>query len=234
MTKKNNDAEVTFKFDTREAWLLAAIEMLRPQINAAGTSAMMQDDALPEQIRVSCGFGWARAENTAILGQTFATLVTDDGVPAVFVSPVIDNAFDALMVLAHELVHVIDDCASGHAGRFVVIGKALGLDGIPTQMLPGVGMQADLMLIAEELGAYPHSKIDIDLIRAASKAPSTPEQPRVRVTSGPRAQHGSRHIKAVCMNNKCDAQGYLIRTSAHWINVATPICPVCRTDMHVS
>jgi len=231
---KSNDTAKTFKYATREEWLQAAIEYVRPMVNAAAEAAGMAKHSMPTHIRVSCGFGWAKAENSSILGQTFASVVTDDGQSAVFVSPVIASAEDALMVLMHELVHVVDDCISGHSGRFVEIGKALGLDGKPTQMLPATALQAELMLIAADLGDYPHSRLDIDMIRAASKTPSTPSKPRVRVSSGPAAQHGSRHIKAVCMNSACDARGYLVRTSAHWISVATPICPVCKTDMHVS
>jgi hypothetical protein len=213
---------------TREEWLLAAIDQVRPTFAEVG-------HPLPTEIRVSVGFGYgARAESRYILAQTWATVTCADNIPAVFISPMIEANDDALAALLHELVHVADDCISGHSGRFVEIGKAIGLEGKPTQMLPGVAMFATVVTIAETLGHYPHAALDPNATRVeVPTGTPTTKSGGTRVHTGP-ARQTNRHYKAVCMNAECPAIGYLVRTSNHWLTVATPICPVCKAEMTVT
>jgi hypothetical protein len=209
---------------TREEWLNSAIDAVRPMFTEAGYP-------IPQRVRVSVGWGYgAYAESKFILGQTWATVTSADFVPAVFISPAIDDADIALGVLLHELVHVVDDCKNGHRGDFVTIARAVGLEGKPTQAFPGVALQASIITITETLGHYPHAALNVNAV--GTDDPSKPGT-KVRVHTGPGRQT-HRTYKAVCMNAECEALGYLGRHSRHWLNVATPICPVCRTDMVVT
>jgi len=214
-------------FATREAWLGAAIEAVRPIFTDAGAP-------LPERIRVSVGFGYnGAAENKHILAQAWASVTSHDGIPAVFISPIIADAVDALCALLHELNHTSDDCASGHGKAFKATGEAIGLEGKPTQMLPGVALSAVLITVAETLGAYPHSALDPHATRVPVGPASDEQAPAGRVRTGPATQT-NRHLAAVCMNDACAAKGYTVRTSRKWLEIATPICPVCLTTMNVA
>jgi len=221
----------TTKYSTREAWLTAAINAVRPMFATAGYP-------LPRKVRVSVGFGYnSGAENKHILAQAWANFASADGTPAVFISPVIADAVDAFGALMHELVHVADNCESGHRGTFVKIGEAIGLEGKPTQMLPGIVLEAQLVTIVASIGTYPHAALHVGPLPQRDTDDTgtiAPARIRIqRVHTGPAAQ-SNRHFKAECHNTKCSAEGYLIRTSQKWLTVATPICPVCRKDMHVS
>jgi hypothetical protein len=213
---------------TREAYLMAAIAQVRPIFKAAG-------HPLPAVIRVSVGWGYAtRGESKHILAQAWARCTSADDTNAVFISPRLSTADDALSALMHELAHVADDCEHGHGAQFKVIGEAIGLEGNATQMLPGIALSATLITIAEALGTYPHSELDPDATRAPADPSADPVKPPSKVHTGPARQVGSRHIKATCMYDQCAAIGYLMRVSRHWIEVAQPICPVCRTEMTVT
>jgi len=226
MTKKET---MPIKFATREEWLAAAINAVRPIF------ADVEWD-LPDTIRVSVGFGYnGAAENKHILAQCWAKCTSDDDTNAVFVSPILGDAVDVLSAVMHELAHAADDCKSGHRGDFKTIGEAIGLEGKPTQMLPGVALSATLITIVETLGAYPHAVLDPMAVRSEVPVGSDgePIPAGARVRTGPATQT-NRHHKATCMNSECVAIGYLVRTSQHWLSIATPICPVCRTEMTVT
>ena len=60
-----------------------------------------------------------------------------------------------LRTLAHELVHVSDDCASGHRGTFAARAKALGLVGQMTSSEAGPVLTAELCTLAAVLGGVP-------------------------------------------------------------------------------
>jgi hypothetical protein len=212
----------------REQWLMAAYTKVREVYAREG-------HVLPpvEEILISTGFGLSKGENRYILGQTIAPGGSADGKTwTVFVSPVLATGEEALNVLCHEALHVLVGCEAGHGPAFARAGEALGLEGKPTSMMPGPALQAELMLVSLELGDYPH--VAVDLVKVSGPVQKTPEgaDRAARVTSGPRRQ-SCRHVKCVCANPGCEAKGYLVRTTARWIEVAVPQCPVCRTDMEV-
>lgn len=219
-------------FTDREAWLTGAYQALASIFETAGYPVADVD-----KIKISTGFGLARGENASILGQTInPTVSANDTTWTIFVSPLLSDGREALIVLAHEMVHVAVGTEEGHGKVYAHAGEAVGLEGKPTTMAPGAALEAELLLLAEELGEYPH--VALDLSKVHTRVPVGPDGtpapgPRVRVTTGPAVQT-NRHMKCVCMNEHCDARGYLVRTSARWLAVATPRCPVCNTQMHVS
>ncbi|AWY06679.1 SprT-like protease [Microbacterium phage Zeta1847] len=139
------------KFSTREEWLTAAIEALRPIFAAAGAE-------LPA-VRVSVGWPGGAGRKNSVIGQCWATAASSDKVAQLFISPVLDDAVRVLDVLVHELVHAVDDCQSGHKGAFAKLAKAVGLEGKMTATVAGDELKAKLEAIAAELGAYPHAAI---------------------------------------------------------------------------
>lgn len=164
-------------FETREAWLMTAIEHFRPMFEQI-------DATLPEKIRVSTG--WTKRARAGAIGWTWISSAAEDKVSNVFVSPEISDSVEVLRVLGHELIHVWDDCEHGHTGAFKQKWQALGFTGKATQCTAGEELQDTLEALVVIMGEYPHAKmLTTD---AGSK------------TSGPKKQT-ARQIKYTCETN---------------------------------
>jgi predicted transcriptional regulator len=184
------------RFLTREEWLLAAIDALAPIFAEVG-------ETLPDT-RVSVGWPGGRGKKNAVIGQCWSKAASSDAVASLFISPVLDDASRVLDVLAHELVHAIDDCASGHKGRFAKIAKGIGLVGPMTATTAGEDLKARLDDIAADLGEYPHAA----MVNPAA-AQGEPKQ-------------GTRMLKVECS----EGSGYIVRMTRKWLDeYGTPSCP---------
>lgn len=182
--------------DTREAWLLRACNALRPIFEEAG-------EEVPA-LRVSVGWPGGRGKKDSVIGQCWSKASSADEVAALFISPVLVDPARILDVLAHEIIHAIDDCTSGHRGRFAKIAKAIGLTGPMTATTAGEALKVRLDEIAEALGDYPHAA----MLKAAAN-------------SGPKTQ-GTRMLKVEC----AEGSGYVVRMTRKWIDeYGTPACP---------
>lgn len=201
---------------TRESWLQAAIEIFRARFVEVGYP-------LPETIHVSVGFhSGARAESGKILGVTYKSFLSNDGMPHIFISPEVADTHDVMVVLLHELIHAADDCVSGHKGTFAEIATRLGFDAPMTCTPPSPSLSAELLVIAMELGDYPHSALDLSKAKKPAKTPVGPDGtpiPPVKVSSGPSTQT-TRMVKIVC-----PCCGYSVRTTRKWIEEGLPYCP---------
>lgn len=207
---------------TREAWLEAAITMFRPMFAQVGFP-------LPELIHVSVGFGFGtKAESKHIAGQTTHTSVSADGANHVFISPEVDDTAYVLALMLHELAHCALDNADGHKGRFAEIMTALGMTSPFTQAVPDISLAAELMVIAEELGAYRHAKLDMVLLRSPVKV-GPDGQVAPRPTSGPKAQT-NRHVKLSCAEHS----HYSLRMSRSTFELGAPLCGICKEEMDLA
>jgi hypothetical protein len=200
---------------TREAWLHAAIDVFRPRFEAIGM-------ALPERIHVSVGFGYgAKVESKIILGQTWARCTSEDGVNHLFISPREGDPAAILVTLLHELIHVADDCASGHKGAFAEAATRLGFCGPMTATPPSVDLAAELITIAEALGPFPHAALNPTAVPVPVPVPPGGEAgPAVPTHSGPGKQ-GTRMIKLTAAG----CCGYTVRTTRKWLDEGLPKCP---------
>lgn len=142
-------AKIMGAHDTREAWLLAGIELMRPWFTEKG-------HALPAVVRASCGF--ALGSRKAI-GQAWGNELCSDGAPAVFVSPVIANPVRALDILLHELVHVALPAKVKHGRPFSKLAGELGLVKPWTATTASPELKERLNAFAGKLGTYPHSAL---------------------------------------------------------------------------
>lgn len=137
----------------REAWLADALEPL---------ALIFREDggvALPP-VRVSCGWPGGGSPRKRI-GECWSRAASADKVNEIFISPLLDDPVTVLDVLVHELVHAVDDCASGHGKAFKQLGSAVGLEGKARSMGAGAELRGQLAVIAEELGPYPHAKMQL-------------------------------------------------------------------------
>lgn len=189
-------------YTTREAWLQDGIKKLGRELFAK------HDIELPE-VRVSVGWPGGRGPKKNVIGQCFATKSAGDKVAQIFISPVIENANDVLICLAHELIHAVDDCQSGHKKNFVRIAKLIGfvpkwtVATVDTATLPLIGA---VDLVARELGKYPHSALQ------------KTERPQVQKT----------YMVKIVPSSECDEcdPGYKLRMTQKWLEEAgAPLCP---------
>jgi hypothetical protein len=196
-------AQTSTEYATREEWLIAAVAALTPLFEAI-------DQTVPA-VRVSVGWPGGNGRKNAVIGQCWATAASADNVAQLFISPVLDDAVRVLDVLAHEMIHAIDDCQSGHKGNFAKIAKALGLTGKMTATVAGDELKERLEAIAFDLGLYPH---------AALANPGAG-------ADGPKKQT-TRMMKAECP----EGSGYKVRLTRQWIaEYGAPICPHCGEQM---
>lgn len=192
------------KFKTREEWLVAAIELYRPLIKAAGGD-------LDVNIKVACGWphtGGCRNKNR-VLGECWAQSASADGKTfSVFVSPYVADALAAqgvLEVLGHELCHVADRCLNKHKAPFKKLSKGIGLEGKVTCQVAGEKLLARFSEWLKELGPYPH--VGIDKAKADEEAPTKKQSTRM--------------IKL-----ECETCGYAARTTRKWLDEVGPLhCP---------
>jgi hypothetical protein len=200
---------------TREAWLHAAIDVLRPRF-------VDIEMPLPDKIYISVGFGYgAKRESAKVLGQCWARSASDDGVNHIFISPEVNDTVRVLDILIHELIHAADDCRNGHKGPFARAAKAVGLQGRMTTTTAGVVLAAEMTAIAASLGEYAHAALHTaPTLTPAAPGEPEPESPSTTPThSGPGTQT-TRLIKV-----ECACCGYTVRTTAKWLALGNPRCP---------
>jgi hypothetical protein len=205
---------------TREEWLKEAIRRFRPIFKEAGIE-------IPKDVRISIGFGptGARQENQIILGVTCARVLSEDHRPEIFISPEDAEAVSMLATVAHELIHAWDDCQSGHKGEFKRVAEAIGLQGRMTHTTPSPVFEAELALLADDMGPYPGGRMNLTGGKVDIPVPTDPTAPGPKITSGPRKQT-TRMIKRVCQHDpelKCF--GYSVRLTQAWLAVGNPKCP---------
>jgi hypothetical protein len=184
--------------NTREAYLLAATEKLR-------TGLFLEHGVNIPEVRVSVGFPGGGSARKRI-GEYWHASAIKDGIPQIFISPVLNDAIDALDVLVHELVHACTPGA-GHKKPFKDLGLKVGLVGKPKSMGAGPDLKVRLNAMVSELGPYPHAGINL--------------QDRKKQTT---------------RLNKCECQscGYTVRVTQKWLEIGAPICPCNGESMEVS
>ena len=144
---------------TREGWLIAATDLLRPELEArAGV-------IVPAAVRVSCGFPsrGALSQKRRALGECWASSPNRD----IFISPVLDDTLDVGQVLTHETLHAGLPPGVGHGPPFKRAARKCDLGGKPTATVRTPELDAWLGPLLAPLGPYPHQKID----RAAGRKP---------------------------------------------------------------
>lgn len=193
---------MTPKHETREGWLLAAIQLLTPRFEKTGSQV--------PPIRVATGWPSSRglSAKRRVIGECWSGEAAKDGIPQIFISPWIDGSdllgFNGIIsTLAHEVVHAVVGHEAKHGPRFRKVALGIGLEGKMTECGFMDTKSEELKPIVEALGAFPHSKLD-SLLR-------------------PKKKQTTRMIKCECMANDC---GFTVRTSSKWLTeVGAPHCP---------
>ena len=143
-------------FPTREEWLLAAIDEVRPVFAAVG-------HPLSDRIRVACGFP-STASRSGAVGQCFASAASADQHYEVMVSPVLDSPREVMQVLVHELVHTLPGCMN-HGITFQTAASSVLLAPGTSKgwkaTIHAPGFDAAYGSIISGLGTYPHAHLTL-------------------------------------------------------------------------
>lgn len=205
-------AQVNPQFATREDWLVAAADVLLDGTVMPAALKVNPESKRPT-IRITTGFSkYSRGSAKAkVVASCFQRAASTDGVNEVFVNPEIDDPIDVLGNVVHELIHAVDDCASGHkrGGFFARTAIMAGLVGPATATKPGLELSLELTDLIEALGPFPHSRMQLDQVHRKQE---------------------TRQLKVYCAAG-C---GFVARTSAKWIGrweQANPTCPCCASTL---
>jgi hypothetical protein len=157
-------------FSNREAWLLAAVELLKPIFAA-------KRHIVPDNVQVSCGFASTGIRSHHI-GQCWSRGSSTNERNQIFISPALGDPVQVLDTLVHELVHAVDNCEHKHGKEFKKIALSIGLEGPMRSAGAGKALKDQLVKIGDALGPYPHGQLKVHHVRKIS-AP----RPRARCKS---------------------------------------------------
>lgn len=181
---------------TREEWLTQAVDLYRPYFEAEGHT-------IPDEIKISVG--WSKGAKKGTLGTCWASTSSEDKKSShIFITPEVRDEFTVLAILAHELVHAVDDCSSQHKGAFIRIAKSIGLLPKWTATTAGPDLIVQIDKMGELLPLYPHVKL----------------VPGTKI-----AKQTTRMIKVQCYEDE-----YTVRMTRKWLDeMGAPVCPCGRT-----
>jgi hypothetical protein len=180
---------------SREDWLRAATDELRPMFAAAAAT-------LPTDIHFSIAFTFGGGRSKAI-GEAWDPTASDDGFANIIVRADRHEPVDVLAILVHELVHTAVGVSVGHGKQFKRLALAVGLVGKIRSTQAGEPLKVELAKVIETIGPLPHGKLNWD-----GKSNKPPKQ-------------AARNIKFWCP--ACEWIGRTARTNL--IETGPPECP---------
>ncbi len=184
------------KHTTRESWLLAAVDLLRPVFLA-------KNHTIPSDVMVSCGFA-STGTRSHHVGQCWSKRSSANDQNQIFISPALHEPVEVLDTLVHELVHAVDDCQHKHGKEFKKIALSLGMKGPMRSADAGPELKETLKQLAQQLGAYPHGKLQVTHHKAVSRA-------RARA--------------------KCPECGFQVPMYRKFLAYGPPLCPKDKIEM---
>ena len=180
---------------TREEWLVSGVELLQDRV------FKQADLEIPNDVKVACGFpsSNAKAGKNQAIGVCHPRSHSEDKVNEIFINPCESDSLRVLDVLAHELIHAIDDCKNGHKKPFKDMAVAVGLTGKMTATVATPELEEILQKMVAEIGKYPHAKID-----TSQKKKQTTRQKKVECSSCEGIFYTSRkHLQALSDYSPC-------------------------------
>lgn len=184
-------------YDTREAWLRAGTEQLRPDFANSGY-------VLPDKIRFAIAFT-STGKRGRMFGECWHPASSGDQHYELIVRADLEDPVTVLNVLTHELIHTLLLPEAKHGKEFREIAHRIGLEGVMRQTQPTPLLKQRLTAIAANLGPLPHAKLDF-----------------IGSSDTPHKQ-GVKWLKAECAAPGC---GYSLRITAKWAKAGLPTCPI--------
>ena len=193
--------------DTREAWLRAGTNELRPYFRSCGYE-------LPENIRFAIAFPSTGRKGKRV-GECWHSSTSADAAYEIFIRADLWKPDDVLAVLIKELVHTLLPPDAGHGQQFKTAAMRIGLEGPMRQAVPGPLLKERLEALRNSLGPLPHAHLDIEQQPMTTRGSVAIDVPKKQTT---------RYRKAECTDREC---GFMVRvTASHVKNIGPPHCPV--------
>jgi hypothetical protein len=189
--------------DTRESWLRAATDELRPYFERCGYP-------LPDRIRFAIAFPSTGRKGNRV-GECWHSSTSADAHFEIFIRADQSEPEKVLGVLVHELVHVVVPVEAKHGKLYRAAAVKIGLQGKMVHAMPGELLQKRLDDLAATLGPLPHARLNIER-GADNRGPADREKKQ----------------KARMLKAECEAEGcpYVVRVAAsHVRNLGPPHCP---------
>lgn len=162
------------------------------------------DVKVDPKTRVS--FGWASSPR--FVGECWAPQASEDGAREIFIVPSIKEPWDILSTLTHELCHAAHPYGEKHGRNFTRTARAAGLtEGKPTGAYGGAEFKADAEAWLEK---HPY--------------------PAAALNRG----FGMKKQTTRLLKLECPGCGYVIRTTAKWVERGVPVCGPCGEDFEVA
>lgn len=124
--------------------------------------------ALPEALRLSCGFP-SKGGKSKTIGECHFPSASAGQTTEIFIRPDLSDSMEVGAVVIHELAHAVLGPGHGHGKVFKKLALALGLTGKMTATVAGEAAKALMARLIERIGPYPHSTL-----RFSASAPSNP------------------------------------------------------------
>lgn len=211
----------------RETWLNDMAAKMAPRFEELGKP-------LPKFL-VSIGFT-SKGANSSSTAEVWNAAASSDGSFQIYIRPDTQDSMRVACSLAHELTHAAVGFEHGHKGEFARIMKELGMVRPFTSTNPSEKATAWIGGLIEQLGPIPHAALHWPGSRAAAPARKPApdaggdqdggdqdggtDEP-VPASSNAKKKQGTRMIKCAC--GEC---GYTVRTTAKWLEVGPPCCPL--------
>jgi hypothetical protein len=154
---------------------------------------------VPEEVRISIGIPKGMHGSKKAIGQCWSNILSSDGHYEIFVSPELGKEVDVLETIAHELIHATVGTEEGHKGKFKTCALCIGFQGPMTTTPPDQKMIFKCEEIIKTIGPYPAGTLDLT---------------------------GRKKKATYLIKCECPECGYVVRTTAKWLEVGDPICPV--------
>ncbi len=137
---------------TREGWLAAATDAMRPMFAEAGL-------LIPTTIRFAIAFPSAGSRGKAV-GECWQAEASADKHHTIIVRADMAHPVEVLAVLLHENIHASLPMGTGHGPKFRRAALALGLTGPMRATIPTPEMAQCLNTLAKVIGPLPHGRLN--------------------------------------------------------------------------
>jgi hypothetical protein len=137
---------------TREAWLAAATDQLRPLFDAQGLM-------IPNTIRFAIAFPSTGSRGKRV-GECWHASASDDGHHTIIIRADIATEIDVLAVLVHEDLHAALPPGTKHGPVFRKAALSLGLQGPMRHTTATPPLIERLNVVATAIGPLPHAKLN--------------------------------------------------------------------------
>ena len=148
---KKDSNQITNIHTSRETWLRAAANELRPYFSSRGYS-------LPENIRFAIAF--TSGGKRGIEGECWFPESSADKHFEIFIRADMDDPLEILGLLTHQLVHSLLPSETKHGKEFRDIALRIGLEGKMAHPTPVPLLKEHLKTIAASLGMLPHAALN--------------------------------------------------------------------------